>query len=217
MLNISPRPTRRTRSKHGGVKPTVESKLLAASERLLSAGQSFATLSVEQLTTEAGIARGTFYLHFRDKGELVARLLNQLTEEMVQSFGPWVHHADIAKRKDVQASVASMIDSFKKHQVIIAAVRDTMISDPVVAGLYADMINKIGALARQSVATVKRRRLSRQGASDDVANLLAWSIALYCTHCIEKLDRADLARVAKAFGYICNSAIFADAADAKSI
>jgi len=213
MLKIPPRPTRRTRAKYGGAKPTVESRLLAASERLLAAGNNFASISIEQLAAEAGMARGTFYLHFRDKGELVARLLNQLTDEMVQSFGTWVDHAELATRKDVQAAVTGMIRSFKRHQAIIAAVRGTMISDPVVADLYSKMVHKIAALAQKSIATVKRRDLSRRGANEDVASLLTWSIALYCTHCIDKPTSIDADRVAKAFGYICNSAIFSDEAD----
>jgi TetR/AcrR family transcriptional regulator, ethionamide resistance regulator len=159
------------------------------------------------------MARGTFYLHFRDKGELVARLLNQLTDEMVQSFGTWVDHAELATRKDVQAAVTGMISSFNRHQAIIAAVRDTMISDPVVADLYSMMVNKIATLAQKSVATVKRRELSRRGANEDVASLLAWSIALYCTHCFDRPAHLDPDRAAKAFGYICNSAIFADEAE----
>jgi TetR/AcrR family transcriptional regulator, ethionamide resistance regulator len=210
MLKISPRPTRRTRAKYGGAKPSVESRLLAAYERLLEAGQSFASISIEQLAAEAGMARGTFYLHFRDKGELVARLLNQLTDEMVRSFGTWVDNAELATRKDVQAAVTGMIKSFKRHKAIIAAVRDTMISDPIVVDLYSKMVDKIAALAQKSIATVKRRELSRRGATEDVANLLTWSIALYCTHCIDKSASIDFDRVAKAFGYICNSSIFAD-------
>jgi AcrR family transcriptional regulator len=210
MLNIAPRPTRRTRAKHGGVKPSIETRLLAATERLLRRGHSFATLSVEQLAAEAGMARGTFYLHFRDKGELVARLLDQLTREMVDSFGTWTGDAEIAQRKDVFAAVTGMVRTFKKHQVIVAAVRDTMVADRNVASLYVKMIETIASLARQSVATVRKRGMSRPGATDAVADMLTWAVALYCTHCIEKADAAALGKASQALGYICTSAIFSD-------
>jgi AcrR family transcriptional regulator len=49
--------------------------LLEAMERLLSQGQSFSALTVETLASEAGIARATFYLRFKDKSALVASLL----------------------------------------------------------------------------------------------------------------------------------------------
>jgi AcrR family transcriptional regulator len=211
--NVPPRPTRRTRAKYGGTKPTVEARLLAATETLLSQGNSFATLSVEQLAAEAGMARGTFYLHFRDKGELVARLLDQLTHEMVRSFGVWGENAEFATRKDVQAAVNGMISTFRKHHVIVATVRDTMVSDKNVAALYGQMVEKIAFIAQRSISTVKRRGLSRPGATDDVAALLAWNIALFCTHCLDVRDDAGFRKLSKSFGYICNSVIFADGAD----
>ena len=66
-------------------KATIEDRLLGATERLIEQGFSFATLTVEQLATEAGIARATFYLHFSDKSELVAKLMVRVTQEVVGS------------------------------------------------------------------------------------------------------------------------------------
>ena len=90
LSTIGPRPTRRTRSKHGGKKPTIEERLLAAMERMLEQGQRFVSLSVEELAAEAGMSRGTFYSHFRDKNELIARLMSLITDEIVDSAGSWL-------------------------------------------------------------------------------------------------------------------------------
>ena len=40
-------------------------------ERLLAEGSVFSEMSVEQLITEADIARSTFYVYFEDKGALM--------------------------------------------------------------------------------------------------------------------------------------------------
>ncbi|MGH7963049.1 MAG: TetR/AcrR family transcriptional regulator [Candidatus Binatia bacterium] len=212
MLKIPPRPTRRTRAKRGGTKPTVEARLLAATERLLSQGHSFAMLSIEQLAAEAGMARATFYLHFRDKGELVARLMDYFTQELTESFGTWVQNANIAERKDVRAAVSGMVETFKAHQAIVVAVRDTMPHDKVVEVLFEKMMETISAMAQRSLGTVKRQGRSRPGATEDVADTLAWIVALYCTYCMDKREGVSVERVAKALGYICESAIFADEA-----
>ncbi|MFK3979676.1 TetR/AcrR family transcriptional regulator [Micromonospora sp. NPDC050397] len=56
----------------------VEAAILAATERLLSTGVSFTELGIGQIAAEAGIARPTFYLYFRDKTELMLRLVQML-------------------------------------------------------------------------------------------------------------------------------------------
>ncbi len=210
MLKIAPRPTRRTRAKQTTPKPAIEERLLAAAERLLTRGNGFGTLSVEQLAIEAGIARGTFYQHFRDKGELVARLLEQLTREIVEGFGIWTQNASTAQREDVREAIRVIFTTFKKHQVIIAAVRDTMATDKNVSEKFSHMVDTMCLSARQAVAAVKKRGLSRPGATSDVADALTWSMALYCMHAIEQLDQPALERLIAAFDYVCSTVLFVD-------
>ena len=44
----------------------MERRLLDATERLMGEGASFTELSVERLSTEAGISRASFYIYFED-------------------------------------------------------------------------------------------------------------------------------------------------------
>ena len=52
----------------------MERRLLDATERLMRDGASFTELSVDRLSTEAGISRASFYIYFEDKGQLLRRL-----------------------------------------------------------------------------------------------------------------------------------------------
>lgn len=211
MPRIEPRPTRRTRAKNGDQpRLSIEDRLLAAMERLLEKGHRFAALSVEQLAEEAGIARGTFYLHFRDKGELVARLMSQVTEEIIQSTGTWMSNAEDAGRPQIQEALVGMVRTFKKHQAVIAAINDTAPYDQTVADLYRKMVDEICAQSRRSLRTVKRKGLSRPGATDDVADVMSWMIVLYCARFVGERDGAELERLARSLGYIGASAAFAD-------
>lgn len=209
-MNIPSRPTRRTRANHGGEKPSIESRLLKATEALLEEGNTFATLTVEQLAKEAGIARGTFYLHFKDKGELVVRLMDYFVEELGENLGTWTSNAAAAGRKDVTDSVQLMIDSFYKHKAIIIAVRDTMAHDKNVERIYFDMMEKIVRMAQDSTAIIKQRGMSRDKTSDEEARALAIVITLYSTYMLDKLDTKAIKKTSEALGYICESTIFAD-------
>lgn len=211
MTQIAPRPTRRTRAKQGDQpKQSIEDRLLAATERLLEQGHRFAALSVEQLTDEAGIARGTFYLHFRDKGELVTRLMSQVTEEIIASSGTWMSDADAADHHELQQALVGMVATFKKHQAILAAVNDTAPYDRNVAGLYKTMVDRICAQSRVSLGIIQRKGLSRPGATDDVAEVLSWMIVMYCARFVGERNGAELERLAESLGYISASTAFAD-------
>jgi AcrR family transcriptional regulator len=213
MLTDATRPTRRTREKHGGNKPTIEQRLLAAMERLLEQGQRFISLSIEELTAEAGMSRGTFYSHFRDKNELVARLMGQVTEEIVESAGTWLaarEDGDRPKRKDMEATMIGVSGTFKKHRAILSAFNDTARDDPTLAALYQKMMDTICERCRQNIAAVSRTGASRPGTGDDVADALSWFVVLYLGRFSAISSGAELKRQIMAVAQICESAIFAD-------
>lgn len=209
-MKIPARPSRKVRSQQGGGKPSIESRLLAATERLLEQGNTFAMISVNQLTTEAGLSRGTFYLHFKDKAELVARLMDFFVEEMGQHLGTWVANAAEAERADVSVAVKNMVRDFKKHQSIMVAVRDTMAQDPALYATYTQMVDKVADMAKKSIATIKSRGKSRPGASDEVGDALTRMMALYCTHLLDQKNPAQIKKAITALCYICESVIFSD-------
>lgn len=211
MKRIEARPTRRIRAKNGDTpKPSVEERLLAAMERLLEKGHRFASLSVEQLTEEAGISRGTFYLHFSDKGDLIARLMSQFTDELVNSTGAWFTDAEEAQPADVQKALVGMVATFKKHQAVLGAVNDMAPFDEKVGELYKKMVETICERSRKTLRTVKKKGRSRPGLTDDVVDIVSWMIVLYCARFVGEREGAELNRLGRSLGYIAASASFAD-------
>lgn len=213
MLTDSTRPTRRTRKKHGGKKPTIEERLLAAMERMLEQGKHFISLSIEELTAEAGMSRGTFYSHFRDKNELVARLMGQVTEEIVESAGTWLatrENGDRPKRRDMEATMIGVSKTFKKHHAILSAFNDTARDDTTLAALYQKMMDTICERCRQNIAAVSRSGASRSETNNDVADALSWFVVMYLGRFSAARSAAELKRLTKAVAHVCVSAIFAD-------
>src|ERR1700759_4896490 len=67
----------------------MERRLLDATERLMRDGASFTELSVDRLSTEAGISRASFYIYFEDKGHLLRRLPGPAFAEPAENAERW--------------------------------------------------------------------------------------------------------------------------------
>ena len=67
----------------------MERRLLDATERLMSEGASFTELSVDRLSTEAGISRASFYIYFEDKAHLLRRLARQVMSDLADGGQRW--------------------------------------------------------------------------------------------------------------------------------
>lgn len=213
LSTIGPRPTRRTRSKHGGKKPTIEERLLAAMERMLEQGQRYVSLSVEELAAEAGMSRGTFYSHFRDKNELIARLMSLITDEIVDSAGSWLGTAPDGERplrKDMEATMIGVSKTFRKHRAILSAFADSARQDDALGQQFQKMMDTICGRCRDAIAAVNRSGACRPGTGNEEADALSWFVVTYLGRFAPLRDGEALDRLNRAVAHICASAIFAD-------
>lgn len=111
----------------------VEAQILAATERLLAAGESFTELGVQRLAAEAGVARSTFYLHFRDKTELLLKLTATLA-------GPAFALVDAAPpevgREGMVQAMGEVIRYYRDRRHLLAAVLEVTAYDPAVRATW---------------------------------------------------------------------------------
>lgn len=195
--------------------PRVEERLLAAIERLLEDGHKFAALTVEQLAREAGIGRATFYLHFRDKGELVHRLMRRLTAEVIGNAGVWFGGSGgEIDRRSMQLALHGIVSTFKKHQAVLAAVADTAPFDASVAAAHAQMMDELCRLSRKAISQIKRDGRATAAAGPDLADLLTWFLELYCARFIAAYEGKQVSALIDLFAHVCGNAIFGEAAPA---
>ena len=147
--------TRRARAGNDAdVAFNMEERLQLALERLLARGLTITAISIDALAREAGIARATFYLHFRDKGELVARLIARIEDEVVGAGGLWFVHAEDARFEDLRAAMARFFAAYMKHHAILAAAAETAPYDTQVATLHKRMLARFVGESAQAVKRI---------------------------------------------------------------
>jgi len=118
----------------------IERSLVAATNELVAAGSSFTEISVNQLARAAGISRSTFYVYFRDKGDLVGRISQQMTAELITAMGCWIPYAERAVWADVRQAVLDTMSVYERHGALMAALIETAAYDPDVAELSRQMM-----------------------------------------------------------------------------
>ncbi|MET7667753.1 TetR/AcrR family transcriptional regulator [Micromonospora luteifusca] len=128
--------TRRRPSNPDG-RAAVEARVLAATERLLQEGARFTDLGVQRIAAEAGVARSTFYTHFRDKSELLMRLAGTMRESSFDRTGEW----DPAGPGDPLAALtevfSDVIRIYRTYAPVLAAISEVAAYDEVVREYWA--------------------------------------------------------------------------------
>ena len=203
-----PAPRRRGRPRKDDPRPRVDAALLDALARLLAQGQSFGTLSVEALCQEAGIARATFYLHYRDKGALVAHWLNQVSDEVVASGGDWFAGQGRPDAEQVRTALHGIVMAFQRHCTVFSAVADTAPFDREVAALHQSMMARLCGASRRAIRCAQAAGVAHPQADDAMADLLTWLVELYCSRFLSGLDEAGLHAMADRLAHVCAQTIF---------
>ena len=185
--------------------------MLEAMEKLLARGARFSSVSIEHLAETAGIARATFYLHFRDKGELVTRLLDQVRHEIVESAGLWFQKPALVEYDDLRATVRGILGVYAQHHVIINAVAQTAQQDATVAALHREVLDELCGESRRALEALHAAGRANALASPQVADMLTVGIDHCGTIYGAKLKGAKLEQLTDTWTLISWNAMFREA------
>ncbi|MFE6922043.1 TetR/AcrR family transcriptional regulator [Nocardia sp. NPDC057663] len=135
------RPTvRRARATRAERRDQIAQRLLTAAERFVADGTSFTEISVEQLITEAEIARSTFYMYFEDKGALLLELTDRVTVIMGQAALAWLELPPKSSRAELKDALGRVVEAYFAHRHMLAAVAEAAAYDPRVREQYGEVM-----------------------------------------------------------------------------
>jgi AcrR family transcriptional regulator len=118
----------------------------------LFVGQGVAATTIEQITTGADVAKGTFYLHFSSKEDLLAALRQRFAEDLLQRIQTAVGEEE---KTDWRAKLAAWagaaaafyLDSTSHHDVLFTETRP-----PTRQGLVDNiLVDHLSGLLRDGV------------------------------------------------------------------
>jgi TetR/AcrR family transcriptional regulator, ethionamide resistance regulator len=155
--------TRKPQAKRQERREQIERRLLDATERLMRDGASFTELSVDRLSTEAGMSRASFYIYLADSAELWWGVA-------------WRHDAN-----DVRAAMAGIVASYRRHQPVLVALNEMAGYDPLVAATYRELLTGISGRLTQVIENGQSDgSIRRELPAATTASALSWMVERAC-------------------------------------
>lgn len=196
--------TRRPRGRPGG---TTVSSLLEALERMLEQGRSFTTVSVDELAREAGISRATFYLHFRNKGDVVRRLMEEVEKEVAAAAGDWFSAPEEVTRDGLLGVMRQLVAIYDRHRAAIRAIVETAAYDPEIAEAFRVFMQRVIGNTRNTLLRLQAAGLARPGVPAETVDALAWMVERSLFQLLDQPDVAARENVANALAHVVWSAL----------
>jgi TetR/AcrR family transcriptional regulator, ethionamide resistance regulator len=168
-------------------------EIIAAAEQLLRE-RPFRELTVDEVMRRTGLSRPSFYVYFKDRHDLVLRLVQQLAAEMLVVANRW-YDAKERGPAMLREALEGTIAVYGEHSAVLRALADAAVDDPDVEHAYGQLVQGFVDLTAAHLDTEIRagRMLSVQ--PQETAKALIWMIERYLYHAFGPANPVPPARV----------------------
>ena len=180
-----------------------ELRLVGALERLLRNGAVFTEISVQQILDEAGVSRGTFYSHFRDKSQLLIRLTDSLRSDLLALAKAWNPAAGEDGAERYAAFFAQVIAIHRENFAVVSALRELATYDSAVHDFFTADLEEFDNAVRATLVDQQRSGVTPVDLVPSAASrIIVWGGAQAIAHHIRVDDGTGDAEFAKELGAI---------------
>jgi TetR/AcrR family transcriptional regulator, ethionamide resistance regulator len=126
---------RRRRSPEAAV-----AEILQAAEDFLRE-RPFRELSVDEVMARTSLSRSSFYVYFRDRHDLLLRLIEEIGDALMQMADRWLTGTG-DPRADARDALAGLSAVYSEHGIVMRAIADAARVDSQVEHFYEDLIDR---------------------------------------------------------------------------
>jgi TetR/AcrR family transcriptional regulator, ethionamide resistance regulator len=201
---VEPRTSRRRRR----TPESAEREILDAAESLL-AERPFRDLSVDEVMARTTLSRPSFYVYFRDRNQLLVRLVEGIGRELFEGANIWLEEGG-----DVYASLGAVAAVYAQHGLVLGAIADAAGHDPAAEATYRGLIEQfVDATAERITQDIEAGLIEPLDATE-AARALVWMSERYLKETLGRLPQAPLATVAQTLPEIWTRALYLPGRDA---
>jgi AcrR family transcriptional regulator len=171
----------------------IRRSLLDAIETLTAQGESYSTITLERLSTAAGISRATFYVYFQSKGDLLRAWFSATVAELSEACAAWNELGAQSSAQDLRAALRRIIAVYHRHATLIAAVADEATQDSTLRDELNAVIDlAIDSLRRQIERGQDEGWIQADLLPDETARWSMWVFERGLTQIVPTLSEAEL-------------------------
>jgi AcrR family transcriptional regulator len=186
----APRKSRRRRRAEDA-----QREILDAAEQLLRQ-RPFRDVSLDDVMERTGMSRPSFYVYFRDRYELVVRVVERLDLELMAKVDHWLE-GEGDPIANARVATEGVVEVWVEHGPVVRAIAEAAVDDGEVESIYTALVERfIGVIAAHLRVERRRGRLLRPMDVDQTARALVWMTERYLIDVLGREgERADLPAV----------------------
>jgi AcrR family transcriptional regulator len=177
-------PRRRRRSPE-----SAEREILEAAENFLRE-RPFRDLSVDEVMARTTMSRPSFYVYFRDRHQLVVRLVEGIGGELFEGANLW-----LVDGGDMRASLRAVATAYAQHGLVLGAIADAAGHDPDAEDTYRALIEQfVDATADRIAADIAAGKIEPLDPGE-TARALVWMCERYLKETLGRLPQTPIETV----------------------
>jgi AcrR family transcriptional regulator len=154
-----------------------EREIIAAAESFLRE-RPFRELTVDEVMRRTDLSRPSFYVYFRDRHQLVLRVVGQIRSELFAMSERW-YRGEGDGRQLARDAAEGIVAVFAEHGRVLRALGDAAADDPEVEAAYDALVESfVTATARHIEAEIAAGRILPLDAGE-TAKALVWMMERY--------------------------------------
>ncbi|MGH2968279.1 MAG: TetR/AcrR family transcriptional regulator [Solirubrobacteraceae bacterium] len=186
-----------------------EREIVDAAEALLRE-RPFRELTVDDLMSRTGLSRPSFYVYFRDRHDLVLRVVDHIGGELFAMSERWYKGTGDGPAL-IRESIDGVVGVFAAHGPVLRALADAATDDPRVEEAYGLLIQRfVDATARHIEEEVAAGRILPLDA-EETAMALTWMMERYLQLSLGRSPQMPVERVAEVLTTICSRVLYGTA------
>lgn len=177
-----------------------EREILEAAEQLLRE-RPFRDVTVEQVMRRTGLKRPAFYAHFRDRYDLMLRVVAHIGGELFEMADRWLQGDDPGR--DLRAALDGIAHVFLEHGPVLGALADAAPTDDRVESAYRTLVQAfVDATAEHIRLEQRAGRTPLWIDANETARALTWLCERYLSEAFARHPQEDVETVVAVLEHI---------------
>jgi TetR/AcrR family transcriptional regulator, ethionamide resistance regulator len=183
-----------------------EREILEAAELLLRE-RPFREVTIPEVMRTAGLTRPAFYAHFRDRSDLILRVVAHIGALLFEMANRWLEGDQ--PLSDIPAALDGAADVFMVHGPVLRALSEAAPSDAAVEEAYRGLVQAfIDAASGHIAAEQAAGRIRASIDAETMARALVWANERYLSETLGRRPQADPRAVAAVLSEIWLSTLY---------